>query len=85
MEQEEKRGSHAFASFPFHKECVHGVNLHQSEVKPSYSSIIRWGTYSASPARGYALAAATLSSVSLHPLAPLVHQETGKVLTRAST
>ena len=33
-EQEEKRGSHAFVGSHVHKECVKGVILHQSEVKP---------------------------------------------------
>ena len=69
-EQEEERGSHAFVGFHVHEECVDAVNLHQSEVKPSYASILRRGTPSALLARGYALAAATLISIPPHPLAP---------------
>ena len=40
------------------------------EVKPLYASVLKRGKTSAPPTRGYALAAAALSSIVPHPLAP---------------
>ena len=42
----------------------------QSEVKPSYASVLQRGTTSVPPAKGYAASATALSSIPPHPLAP---------------
>ena len=62
-EQEEEWVSHAFVGSPVYENCVEGVILHQSEVKPSYARILKRGTKGAPQARGYAAAAAALSGI----------------------
>ena len=52
------------------------MNLHLSKVKPSFASILKRGTPSAPPTRRYALAAAKLSSIPPHPLAPTKKKHT---------